>query len=108
MSENIKVLTDFEFKEYICNEKLPILVDFYALWCTPCKMLAPVLNELADELKGKISFCKVNVDENEKTAYKYSVESIPTIMVFVGGNVKERASGLKSKAQLSEILIKYL
>lgn len=96
------------FKTEISEAKLPVFVDFWADWCGPCRMLAPVIEELSDELDGKTEVCKLDVDEAGDIAEEYSIMSIPTMILFVGGVVKERITGMRSKADLLEVLNKYL
>jgi len=84
------------------------LVDFYASWCAPCKMQTPLLIEFNQEMAGKVKIIKIDVDQNPELANKYSVESIPTIILFKNGKKKEKTVGLTTKATLSEMLIKYL
>ncbi len=108
MSENVKVLTDFDFETTIKESKVPVLVDFFAKWCGPCRMQAPILNEIADELGDKVLVAKVDIDECESLAIKYGVSSIPCLMVFSGGEVKETSVGLQGKAQLAAMLIKHI
>lgn len=108
MSDKILELNGFDFEKTIKESKVPVLVDFWAAWCSPCKMQAPVLNEIADELGEKILVAKVNVDESEELAIKYNVMSIPFLAVFVNGELKESTVGLTTKAELAEMLIKYI
>ena len=108
MSENVKNVSDLDFDEVVLKSNVPVLVDFYAIWCGPCKMQAPILNEIADELTGKIKVCKVNVDESEKIAIRYGIMSIPTLLVFNNGQVVEKKVGLTPKAELSAMVIKYI
>ena len=84
MSEPIQV-SDSDFEQTVLQSKLPVLVDFWATWCGPCRMVAPVVEELAKEYEGKISFTKLDVDQNPKTAGAYGIMSIPTLLVFKGG-----------------------
>lgn len=105
---SVKSLNDFDFKSAISESKVPVLVDFWAPWCSPCRMQAPILEELASELKDKVLIAKVNVDECESLAVNYGVNSIPSLFVFSGGELKEKSVGLTSKAELSAMLIKYL
>ena len=108
MSENVKNLTEFDFNNMIKEEKKPMLVDFYAKWCSPCRMQAPILEELAKEISDKAVICKVDVDECESLAMKYGVQSIPCIMVIKGGEVKEKSVGLTSQADLAAMIIKHI
>lgn len=108
MSENVKNLTEFDFEKILKEEKKPILVDFWARWCSPCRMQAPILEELATELTDKVVVCKIDVDECESLAIKYGVQSIPCLMVFKNGELKETRVGLSGKADLASMLIKHL
>lgn len=105
---NVKHLTDFDFNSTINESKVPVLIDFWAPWCSPCRMQGPILDELANELKDKVVVAKVNVDECESLAVKHGVMSIPCLMVFKDGKLKETSVGLTGKAELSAMLIKYL
>ena len=108
MEELIKNVIDEEFSEEVLQSDKPVLVDFWASWCMPCKMQGDVLRELAPDIAGKVKIVKVNVDESEKTALEYGITSIPTLMVFVCGELKEKTVGLTTKSELSEMLIKYI
>ncbi len=108
MSEFVKNVTEFEFDEVVLKSKIPVLVDFYAVWCSPCRMQAPVLDELASELSTKIKVCKVNVDEAERLAINYGINSIPALLVFKDGKVVEKSVGLTSKAELASMLIRHV
>lgn len=108
MEELIKNVLDEEFESEALKSDKPVLVDFWASWCMPCKMQGDVLREFAPDVADKVKILKVNVDECEKTAITYGVSSIPTLMVFVGGELKEKTVGLTTKAELSEMLIKYI
>ncbi len=107
MAGNIRYLGDSDFKEYISNSNNPVFVDFYADWCGPCKMIAPVLEEVAGEYSGKVEIIKVNVDQNPAVAREYNVSSIPTLIMFKNGSEVERYLGYKNKRELQEILNKY-
>jgi thioredoxin 1 len=96
-----------EFEEAIKVDK-PVLIDFMASWCAPCKMQAPIIHEFSEELKGKVKIIKVDVDQNPFLAERYGINSIPTLAVFKDGELQEKTVGLTAKAQLSEMLIKYL
>ena len=97
-SENIKVFTDQNFQNKIKNGM--VLVDFWASWCMPCKMMVPVLNEVAEEVNGKVTIAKVNVDEQKATAAKFGIRSIPTMILFQNGREVKRIVGVKTKDYL--------
>ena len=100
MGENTVVITDANFEDEVIQSDLPVLVDFWAEWCGPCKMIAPVLDEIASELNGKITLGKLDVDENQSTAMAFGVMSIPTLMLFKDGQQVETIVGFQQKAQL--------
>ena len=100
MSEHIVYVTDDTFADEILNSPLPVLVDYWAEWCGPCKMIAPVLDEIAQEYVGKIKVAKLNIDENPLTPPKYGIRGIPTLMLFIGGHVQATKVGALSKSQL--------
>lgn len=100
MSEKIANLTADSFKSAIASATTPVLVDFWAPWCGPCKAIAPTLEELATELDGKLKIAKVNIDENETVAAEYGVRAIPTMILFKGGQVAETLVGMMPKATL--------
>lgn len=100
MAENIENITDATFDEIINGSTEPVLVDFWAEWCGPCKMIAPILEEIATEQAGKIKITKLNVDENPNTSLKYQVQSIPTMLLFKDGQVEKTIIGAKPKASL--------
>ena len=104
MSENISQITDAQFAEEVLNSDVPVLVDFWAPWCGPCKMIAPVLEDVADEYAGKLKVVKLNVDENTETAPKYNVRGIPTLIIVKGGEVAATKVGAVSKSQLIEFV----
>jgi len=101
-------LTDSTFHEEIGASELPVVVDFWAEWCGPCKMIAPILGEIAEEHAGKVKIVKVNVDENPQLARDFDVMSIPTLIVFKDGEPKRRMIGAKGKPQLLEELAEFL
>ncbi len=100
--------TDANFKEEVINSELPVLVDFYADWCGPCKMIAPIVAQLADELVGKVKIGKLDVDANGVTAQQYRVMSIPTLLIFKGGQVVDTIVGAVPKNQLEAKLAKHM
>ena len=104
MSENIVHVTDASFDGDVLQSDTPALVDFWAERCGPCKMIAPILNEVADEYAGKIKICKVDVDSNPETAAKFNVRGIPTLLVFKNGAVEATKVGALSKSQLTEFV----
>ena len=104
MSDNIVHVTDASFENEVLSSDLPVLVDFWAEWCGPCKMIAPVLVEIADEYAGKIKVCKIDVDANPDTAPKFGIRGIPTLIIFKNGNQEATKVGALSKAQLAEFI----
>ena len=102
MSDNIVQVTDGNFEAEVLQAGVPVLVDFWAEWCGPCKMIAPILSEFADEHAGKIKVCKLDVDANRGVAEKFNVRGIPTLILFKGGQADSTKVGVLSKTQLSE------
>ncbi len=104
MSQGIVSVTDDSFESEVLKSTGPVLVDYWAEWCGPCKMIAPVLEEIAKEYQGRIKVAKLNIDENPATPPKYGIRGIPTLMLFKNGNVEATKVGAVSKSQLSAFL----
>ena len=94
-------VTDSTFAEQVEHSPLPVVVDIWAPWCGPCRMIAPILDELANDMAGRVKFAKLNMDENSSTAARFNVSSIPTLLVFQGGQLVDRIVGLVPKAELA-------
>jgi len=107
-SENVIVFTDANFDREVLQSELPVLVDFWATWCAPCKAVAPLVDAVADEYTGKVRVGKVNVDENQATPGKYGVRGIPTIILFKGGVVVDQVVGAVPKSQMDALIAKAL
>jgi len=108
MADNIITLTDTNFNEEVKGADGPVLVDFWAEWCGPCKMIAPILEEIASEQAGKIRIAKLNVDDAPETAQQFQVMSIPTLILFKDGEVQKRVVGARGKGQLLEEIAAFL
>jgi len=104
MSENILNITDDSFDADVLQSDVPVLVDYWAEWCGPCKMIAPVLEDIAEEYAGKVKVCKLNIDENEATPPKFGIRGIPTLMLFKGGNVEGTKVGALTKSELTAFI----
>jgi thioredoxin 1 len=104
MNEFIHHVSDATFEPEVLKSDVPVLVDYWAEWCGPCKAIGPVLDEVAKEYSGKLKVAKVNVDENQETPKKYGVRGIPTLMLFKNGNVEAQKVGSLSKSQLTAFL----
>jgi len=101
VSDQIVYTSDSNFENDVLNSDLPVLVDYWAEWCGPCKMIAPILDEIAADYQGKLKIAKVNVDENQQITQKYGIRSIPTLILFKDGNVQAQKVGAMSKSQLA-------
>ncbi len=102
--DNLLILDSGNFEAEVIRSEIPVLVDFWAEWCGPCKMLAPVLEDLAGEYKGKVKLAKVNIDDQGELAIKYSIQSIPTLLLFKDGEIRAQHVGAKSKSVLKQSL----
>ncbi len=103
-NEKIVQLSDGTYQKEVLEATEPVLVDFWAAWCGPCKMIAPLVDELADDYEGKVKVCKLNVDENNKTAAENGVMSIPTLLIYKNGKEVQRLVGFMPKTQIAEVL----
>ena len=104
MSADILHVTDDNFDIEVLSSEIPVLVDFWAEWCGPCKMIAPILEEIASEYAGKVKVCKVDVDANPDVPGKFNIRGIPTLIMFKGGNAADTKVGALSKSQLAEFV----
>jgi thioredoxin 1 len=100
MNAHIVVLSDANFEDEVLKSPIPVLVDYWAEWCGPCKVIAPVLDEIAAEYEGKVKVAKLNIDDNPQTPPRYGIRGIPTLMLFKGGDVEATKVGAVSKPQL--------
>jgi thioredoxin 1 len=104
MTDSIKHVSDASFEADVLNSDVPVLVDYWAAWCGPCKMIAPLLDEAADQYQGRVIIAKLNVDDNPETASKFGVRGIPTLMLFKDGKAAATKVGALSKSQLNTFL----
>jgi thioredoxin 1 len=104
MSDNITHLSDDAFEQEVLQSSVPVLVDYWAEWCGPCKMIAPILDEISKEYEGRLKVAKLNIDENQQTPPKYGIRGIPTLMLFKNGNVEATKVGALSKSQLTAFI----
>ncbi len=108
MAENIINVTDSNFESMVIQSDLPVLVDFWASWCAPCRAIAPIVEEMSNEYAGKVRVAKMNVDENPATPGKYGVRGIPTLILFKGGKVLDQLVGAVPKGQIKDLIAKGL
>lgn len=104
MNQHIVVLSDANFEDEVLKSPIPVLVDYWAEWCGPCKVIAPVLDEIAGDYVGKVKIAKLNIDDNPQTPPKYGIRGIPTLMLFKGGEVEATKVGAVSKPQLQSFI----
>ncbi len=104
MNENIVFVSDASFEDEVLKASGPVLVDYWAEWCGPCKMIAPLLDEIAAEYSGKVKIAKLNIDDNPQTPPRYGIRGIPTLMLFKNGNVEATKVGAVSKSQLTAFI----
>ena len=108
MSEHIHYVTDDSFAADVLQSQQPVLVDYWAEWCGPCKMIAPILDEIAKEYAGRLKVAKLNIDDNQETPASYGVRGIPTLMLFKNGNIEATKVGALSKSQLAAFIDNHL
>ncbi|MFP4039139.1 MAG: thioredoxin [Desulfosudaceae bacterium] len=108
MAENVIEITDSNFENDVLQADRPVLIDFWAPWCGPCKAIGPIVEELANDFAGKITFGKCNVDNNPTTPTKYGIQAIPTLILFKDGKIAEQITGMVPKAKMEEALKKVL
>jgi thioredoxin 1 len=104
MSEHITHLSDAAFEQEVLQSQIPVLVDYWAEWCGPCKMIAPILDDISKEYAGRLKVAKLNIDDNQQTPPKYGIRGIPTLMLFKNGNVEATKVGALSKSQLTAFI----
>ncbi len=104
MNEHIHYVTDASFDSEVLQSTTPVLVDYWAEWCGPCKMIAPILEDVSKEYSGKLKVAKLNIDENQETPAKYGIRGIPTLMLFKNGNIEATKVGALSKSQLTAFI----
>jgi thioredoxin 1 len=107
-SGNINIFSDENFENEVLNSETPVLVDFWAPWCGPCRIIAPVVEELSETYEGKLKVGKLNVDDNQKTSMKFGIRSIPTLLVFKDGEVAEQIIGAVPKTEIERVVTKVM
>ena len=108
MGQQVSQVTDATFEQDVLSSDKPVLVDFWATWCPPCRMIAPTIDALAERYEGSVTFYKLDIDENNATPQRYGIKSIPTLIVFSGGREQERIVGAASKEAIARVLEKYV
>ena len=104
MSDHITHTSDAAFEQEVLQSQIPVLVDYWAEWCGPCKMIAPILDDISKEYAGRLKIAKLNIDDNQQTPPKYGIRGIPTLMLFKNGNVEATKVGALSKSQLTAFI----
>lgn len=108
MSTHVMEVTDQTFEDAVIQSDQPVLVDFGAVWCAPCRMLAPTIKALAEKYEGTVQFCEMNIDENSSTSQRYGIKGIPTLILFKNGREEERLVGAASKEAISRLIDKHV
>ncbi|UCF39315.1 MAG: thioredoxin [Acidobacteriota bacterium] len=104
MSQHVKDVTDQSFDTEVLQSEVPVLVDFWAAWCAPCRMLAPTVDQVADDFEGRAKVVKLNVDDNAETSARYNIRGIPTLLLFKGGEVRDQIVGATSKDHIARLI----
>lgn len=104
MSEHVKEVTDAEFEQEVLKADVPVLVDFWAPWCAPCRMLAPTVDQVASDYSGRAKVVKLNVDDNQETSFRFNIRGIPTLLLFKDGEVRDQIVGATSKDHIARLI----